>query len=107
MKKLVIMNQFNKISDEELAAYLDGILPEQEIKRINNEMDVDTFEVLTVSRRAMNDFSSDKVIDLPSWENVSVRSTSFNPLTDTLAMAGFLGEINSDEDELEETENDK
>lgn len=101
------MNQFNKISDEELAAYLDGILPEQEIKRINNEMDVDTFEVLTVSRRAMNDFSSDKVIDLPSWENVSVRSTSFNPLTDTLAMAGFLGEINSDEDELEETENDK
>lgn len=107
MKKLVIMNQFNKISDEELAAYLDGILPEQEIKRINNKMDVDTFEVLTVSRRAMNDFSSDKVIDLPSWENVSVRSTSFNPLTDTLAMAGFLGEINSDEDELEETENDK
>lgn len=101
------MTQFNKISDEELAAYLDGILPEQEIKRINNEMDVDTFEMLSVSRRAMNDFSSDKIIDLPSWENVSVRSTSFNPLTDTLAMAGFLGEINSDEGELEETENDK
>lgn len=101
------MTQFNKISDEELAAYLDGILPEQEIKRINNEMDVDTFEVLSVSRRAMNDFSSDKIIDLPSWENVSVRSTSFKPLTDTLAMAGFLGETNPDDDELEETENDK
>lgn len=101
------MTQFNKISDEELAAYLDGILPEQEIKRINNEMDVDTFEVLSVSRQAMNDFSSDKIIDLPSWENVSVKSTSFKSLTDTLAMAGFLGETNSDEDELEETENDK
>lgn len=101
------MTQLNKISDEELAAYLDGMFLEQDIKKINNDMDIDTIEVLSVSRQAMKYFSSDKIIDLPSWKSVSVEATSFKPLNDTLAMAGFLGETNSDEDESYETETDK
>jgi hypothetical protein len=89
------MKQFNKISDEELAAYLEGMLSEKESVRIDVAMDVDMLEVLNVSRKAMNEYPSDNVITLPSWDNIDVASIRFT--YESLAMAGFLGDSNANQ----------
>ena len=86
------MKQFNKISDEELAAYLEGMLSDKESAMVDAAMDIDTFEILNVSRKALDEFPTDNVISLPSWDNVAVAST--RPMYEALAMAGFLGESN-------------
>ena len=98
------MKQFYKISDEELAAYLEGMLSEKESARIDAAMDIDTLEILNVSRKAMDEFPSDNVITLPSWENVA--ATSIHPMYEPLAMAGFLGDSNADETADEESDTD-
>ena len=98
------MKQFNKISDEELAAYLESMLSEKESARIDAAMDIDTLEILNVSRKALDEFSADNVISLPSWENVAAAST--RPMYEPLAMAGFLGDSNADETADEEIEED-
>lgn len=57
------MKQFNKISDEELAAYLEGMLSEQDTAKVDNAMDIDTLEILSVSRQAMNEFHKGNVVE--------------------------------------------
>ena len=98
------MKQFNKISDEELAAYLEGMLSDKESAMVDAAMDIDTLEVLNVSRRAIDEFPSENVISLPSWGNIS--ATSIRPMYEPLAMAGFLGDSNADETADEEIEED-
>lgn len=98
------MKQFNKISDEELAAYLEGMLPDEESTKVDASMDIDTLEILNVSRKAIDEFPSDNVITLPSWENVAV--PSIRPMYEPLAMAGFLGDSNADETADEESDTD-
>lgn len=104
MKKLKLMKQFNKISDEELAAYLEGMLSEKESARIDAAMDIDTLEILSVSRKAIDEFPSDNVITLPSWGNVA--AVSIRQMYEPLAMAGFLGDSNVDETADEESDTD-
>lgn len=98
------MKKFNKISDEELAAYLEGVLSDKESAMVDAAMDIDTFEILNVSRRAIDEFPSENVISLPSWENVA--AASIRPMYEPLAMAGFLGDSNADETANEEIEED-
>ena len=98
------MKQFNKISDEELAAYLEGMLSEKESARIDAAMDIDTLEILSVSRKAIDEFPSDNVITLPSWGNVA--AVSIRQMYEPLAMAGFLGDSNVDETADEESDTD-
>ena len=98
------MKQFNKISDEELAAYLEGMLSDKESAEIDAAMDIDTFEILNVSRKALDEFPSDNVISLPSWDNVA--AASIRPMYEPLAMAGFLGDSNADETADEESDTD-
>lgn len=101
------MKQFNIISDEELAAYLDGMLSEEDIAKVDNTMDIDTFEILSVSRQAMHEFTKDDVIELPSWEDISAKSVSICQTCEPLAMAGFLGGNDFDEENIEDVEIDK
>ena len=98
------MKQFNKISDEELAAYLEGMLSEKESARIDAAIDIDTLEILNVSRKAIDEFPSDNVITLPSWGNIA--AASIRPMYKPLAMAGFLGDSNADETADEESDTD-
>lgn len=98
------MKQFNKISDEELAAYLEGMLSDKESAMVDAAMDIDTLEILNVSRKALDEFPTDNVISLPSWDNVA--AASIRPMSEPLAMAGFLGDSNADETADEEIEND-
>lgn len=98
------MKQFNKISDEELAAYIEGMLSDKESAMVDAAMDIDTLEILNVSRRAIDEFPSENVISLPSWGNVS--AASIRPMYEPLAMAGFLGNSNADETADEESDTD-
>ena len=98
------MKRFNKISDEELAAYLEGMLSEKESARIDAAMDIDTLETLNVSSKAIDEFPSDNVITLPFWGNVA--AASIRPMYEPLAMAGFLGDSNADETADEESDTD-
>ena len=98
------MKQLNKISDEELAAYLEGMLSDKESAMVDAAMDIDTLEILNVSRKALDEFPTDNVISLPSWDNVT--AASIRPMYEPLAMAGFLGDSNADETADEEIEED-
>ena len=89
------MKQFNKISDEELAAYLEGMLSDKESAMVEAAMDIDMLEILNVSRKALDEFPTDNVISLPSWENVA--TASIRPMYEPLAMAGFLGDSNANQ----------
>lgn len=88
------MSHYN-ISDEELAAYLDGMLSEQDAAKIDGSMDVDTLEIMNVSRRAMGGFRQGKTVKLPSWENFPAETAASGSSYEPLAMAGFLGESNT------------
>ena len=98
------MKRFNKISDEELAAYLEGMLSDKESAMVDAAMDIDMIEILNVSRKALDEFPTDNVISLPSWDNVA--AASIRPMYEPLAMAGFLGDSNVDETADEEIEED-
>ena len=98
------MKKINEISDEELAAYLEGMLSDKESAMVDAAMDIDTLEILNVSRKAIDEFPSDNVITLPSWGNVA--AASIRPMYEPLAMAGFLGDSNADETANEEIEED-
>lgn len=103
----MIMIDFNKISDEELAAYLEGMLADKDVALINQGMDLDTYEMFNVSRQAMNEFSSDEIVELPSWDEVEVSSAAIKPLYQPFAMAGFLGDVSVDDEEEENREKQK
>ncbi len=94
------MRQNRRISDEDLAAYLDNMLSEQDSLEIEEIVDLDTIEILSVSRKAMDELEPDNVIEFPSWGEASVPS-AFGNKSRPLAMAGFLGEDNMCEDALE------
>ena len=94
-KNLRIMTQFNKISDEELAAYLDGIMSDNDSSELEANMDIDTLEVLNVSRKALSELNPDNVVTLPFWENIA--ASPIQPLHNPFALAGFLGDCNEDE----------
>ncbi len=87
------MKQF-KISDEELATYLEGMLSGNEANAIEDVMDVDTLEVLNVSRKAVDEFPDDKVIEFPDWGTFVV--TSATPSRRHFGLAGFLGDCASE-----------
>ena len=98
------MKQFNKISDEELAAYLEGMLSDKESAMVDAAMDIDTLEILNVSRKALDEFPADNVISRPSWDNVA--AASIRSIYEPLAMAGFLGDSNIEDDIYDDLEKD-
>lgn len=87
------MKQF-EISDEELAAYLEGMLPDNEANAIEDTMNVDTLEVLNVSRKALDEFPDNKVVDFPEWGTFAAVSTE--PSRRHFGLAGFLGDCASE-----------
>lgn len=89
------------ITDEQLAAYIEGLASCGQQNLIERNMDVDTLEVLGVSRRALEEFDSSNVIALPAWDECIPCDDSpriYNPL----AMCGFLGDEEETKDEDDE-----
>ncbi len=98
------MKRFNRISDEELAAYLEGMLSDKDSAMVDAAMNIDTLEILNVARSAMSEFHSDNVITLPSWDNIA--AASIRPMYEPLAMVGFLGESNTEDDMCDKNEDE-
>lgn len=46
------MKRLKKLSDEELAAYIEGVLSVEILEKSRDDMDVDMFELLQVAMRA-------------------------------------------------------
>ena len=90
------MKKQYKISDEQLAAYLDGMLSDKASAMIDAAMDSDTIEVLNVSRKALDECPSGNIISLPSWNNVAAAPPVCS-IYEPMAMAGFLGDFNADQ----------
>lgn len=85
------MDKKTIITDEQLAAYIEGLTSCGQQELIERNMDVDTLEVLGVSRKALEEFDGGNVIALPSWDDCANCDDSprmYNPL----AMCGFLGD---------------
>lgn len=94
------MKPSKHISDEELAAYLDQILSNQSMLT-NSMCDIDTLEVLSVTREASKHTTQQKITSLPSWTEIP--KTALRDLVNTttsLAQAGFLGDLCA-EDEVD------
>ena len=101
----IMENGYRKYSEDDFIR-LQRIISLKQLGFSLNEikmMDIDTLEVLSVSQNAMDEFPSDNVIHLPSWDKVAVASVQ--PIYTPLAMAGFLDECNADEeDDSDETD---
>ena len=54
------MSMFGKISDEELAAYLEGKLSKKKSAMVNAAIDINTLEILRVSEKAIGEFPAKK-----------------------------------------------
>lgn len=68
------MTLLNKISNKELAAYLDGMFSKEELAKVDSTMDIETLEILNVSRKAIEEFPTDNVISLPPWSDATANS---------------------------------
>ena len=91
------MDKKTIITDEQLAAYIEGLTSCGQQELVERNMDVDTLEVLGVSRKALEEFESSNVIALPTWDECAPCDDSprlYNPL----AMCGFLGDEEETED---------
>lgn len=89
------------ISDEKLAAYIDGMLSAEESIGIESYMDIDTQEVLNVASKAVNQGKSSHRSILPKWEHIYGGMSIFENYAAPLAMAGFLGEEKETDDDTE------
>ena len=89
-----LMKKFNKMTDEELAVYMEQVMLKKKSVTFDKSMDVDSLEVLSVSRKAVTKFAD---IDLPEWKNhftkgsIDVGNGIFT--ANNLPMAGFMGDV--------------
>ena len=102
------MKQF---TEEELAAYIDGTLPEFRMHDLESSLTDDTLELIGVTRAALGMVAEDgvepvteeaeksNVVRLPDWESRKPSShVIIGNWNAPIAMAGFLGD-DEDEDE--------
>lgn len=89
-----------QITDEELAAYIDGHLSRSRSRDIESSLTDDTLELIGVTRSAVEEIPEERTVIFPRWSDIAVASTPFFRQRNPLAMAGFLG------DEAEEAANE-
>lgn len=97
----------NKISEEELAAYIDGHLSASRSADLESSLTDDTIELLGVTRAAIEKVSKGNVVIFPKWGDLSASSNPFFRQRNPLAMAGFLGDEDNDDMASDESENEK
>lgn len=98
------MKRLNKLSDEELAAYMEGILSPEILGKSRDDMDVDTFEVLNVAIRArgLKSSLSDESSSVPFPAYFSPASL-YEDREQSMPLAGFTGDgLPDDDDDIED-----
>ena len=88
------MKRLNKLSDEELAAYIEGILSTEILEKSRDDMDVAMFELLHVAMRAGACMPRPQTSPF-SW---GITAASYKVPSDSpLLLAGFVGLEHDDE----------
>lgn len=98
-RKEIFVKRLNKLTDEELAAYMEQILSHDALLNSSDDIDIDTYEVLSVALKARGMFVNTNR-DLPAWDDTIIvdRQMAYTPV----AMAGFTGEDNDEDDDFDE-----
>lgn len=86
-----------QISEEELAAYIDGRLSQTRSHDLESSLTDDTLELIGVTRAAIEEVPKENIVLFPRWSDLASTVNPFFRQRNPLAMAGFLG----DEDEEE------
>ena len=89
-----------QITDEELAAYIDGHLSRSRSRDIESSLTDDTMELIGITRAAIEEIPEGRTVIFPRWSKRAAAAHPFFRQRNPLAMAGFLG------DELEEAANE-
>ena len=92
-----------QISEEELAAYIDGRLSLFRMQALESSFTDDTLELIGVTRAAVEEVREDNVISFPQWKDIAAAPHPFYPHRNPLAMAGFLGDGDEEEDTPKDT----
>lgn len=95
-----------QISEEELAAYIDGRLFAPRSAELESSLTDDTIELLGVTRSAIEKVPKDNVVIFPKWSDLTATSNPFFRQQNPLAMAGFLGDEDSDDMATDEPEDE-
>ena len=95
-----------QISEEELAAYIDGRLSASRSAELESSLTDDTIELLGVTRAAIEKVPKDNVVIFPNWSDLTATSNPFFRQRNPLAMAGFLGDEDSDDMATNEPEDE-
>lgn len=96
-----------QISEEELAAYIDGRLSASRSADLESSLTDDTIELMGVTRAAIEKVPKDNVVIFPKWSDLSASSNPFFRQRNPLAMAGFLGDEDNEDMATDEAENEK
>lgn len=102
MRKETYMKQLNKLSDEELAAYMESILSSETFAKSRDDMDVDTFEVLNVAIKARGAREADlgDMLSMPMCYTAS--SVAYDADLHSLPLAGFTGDNCAEDDDFDD-----
>ena len=92
-----------QFSEEELAAYIDGALPQSRAMDLESSLTDDMLELIGVTRAAIEQIPQDNVVLFPEWGDIASRANPFSRHRNPLAMAGFLG---NEEEDTETPSND-
>ena len=95
-----------QISEEELAAYIDGRMSASRSAELESSLTDDTIELLGVTRAAIEKVPKDNVVIFPKWSDQTATSNPFFRHRNPLAMAGFLGDEDSDDMATDESEDE-
>ena len=95
------------ITEEELAAYIDGSLSASRLADVEASLTDDRLELLGVTRAAVRKVPGDKGAHFPGWKDVPASSVPVFRLHNPLAMAGFLGDEEGDDMAVDVPENEK
>lgn len=93
-----------QISEEDLAAYIDGSLFASRSTDLESSLTDDTIELLGVTRGAIEKVPKDNVVIFPKWSAITASSNPFLRQRNPLAMAGFLGDENNEDMATDESE---
>ena len=95
-----------QITEEDLAAYIDGRLSASRSAELESSLTDDTIELLGVTRAAVEKVPKDNVVIFPKWSDLSASSNPFFRQRNPLAMAGFLGDEDNEDIATDEDEKD-
>lgn len=95
-----------QITEEELAAYIDGRLSASRSAYLESSLTDDTIELLGVTRAAIEKVPKHTPVIFPKWNDISISSNAFYHQRNPFAMAGFLGDDDNDEMATDESENE-